>query len=99
MDLSILGLILSTGTLALVFFIFLKLRDQNTSEKNKTDNLETKIDSVSKEINEILDYFFEQGILTKYPAVLDLDSDVRVSQFEHTIFVPNDSSKNAEVLS
>ena len=53
MDLSILGLILSTGTLALVFFIFLKLRDQNTSEKNKTDNLETKIDSVSKEINEI----------------------------------------------
>ncbi len=53
----------------------------------------------SKEINEILDYFFEQGILTKYPAVLDLDSDVRVSQFEHTIFVPNDSSKNAEVLS
>tara|TARA_B100000989_G_scaffold298157_1_gene286352 strand:+ start:265 stop:1251 length:987 start_codon:yes stop_codon:yes gene_type:complete len=53
----------------------------------------------SKEINEILDYFFEQGILTKYPAVLDLDSDVCVSQFEHTIFVPNDSSKNAEVLS
>ena len=53
MDLSIIGLILSTGTLALVFFIFLKLRDQNTSEKNKTHNLETKIDSVSKEINEI----------------------------------------------
>ena len=50
-------------------------------------------------INEVLDYFFEIGVLTKYPAVLDTDTDVRVAQFEQTIYVPNDIDQNAEVLS
>jgi methionyl aminopeptidase len=50
-------------------------------------------------INEVLDYFFQIGLLTKYPAVLDTDTNVRVSQFEQTIYVPNDTDQNVEVLS
>ena len=53
MDLSILTLILSICTLAIVAYIFLKLRDQKTIESGKSENLENKIDSVSKDLNEI----------------------------------------------
>ncbi len=53
MDLSILTLILSICTLAIVVYIFLKLRDQKTIESGKSENLENKIDSVSKDLNEI----------------------------------------------
>ena len=53
MDLSILTLILSFCTLAIVVYIFLKLRDQKTIESGKSENLENKIDSVSKDLNEI----------------------------------------------
>ena len=53
MDFSILTLILSICTLAIVVYIFLKLRDQKTIESGKSENLENKIDSVSKDLNEI----------------------------------------------
>jgi len=53
MDLSILTLILSICTFAIVAYIFLKLRDQKTIESGKSENLENKIDSVSKDLNEI----------------------------------------------
>ena len=53
MDLSILTLILSICTLAIVVYIFLKLRDQKTLESGKSENLENKIDTVSKDLNEI----------------------------------------------
>ena len=45
MDLSILTLILSICTLAIVVYIFLKLRDQKTIESGKSENLENKIDA------------------------------------------------------
>ena len=50
-------------------------------------------------INEILNSFFELGILTKYPPILDLNSDAAVSQYELTIYVPDDTQKMAEILS
>ena len=53
MDFSTLTLILSICTLAIVVYIFLKLRDQKTIESGKSENLENKIDSVSKDLNDI----------------------------------------------
>ena len=53
MDLSLLTLVLSLFTLGVVIFIFLRLRDQDQKDSGQTEILENKIDSVSKDLNDI----------------------------------------------
>ena len=53
MSLNVIAIVLSAVTLGLVTYLLLKLRDQNTLEKGNTDHLQTKLDSVSKDINDI----------------------------------------------
>ncbi len=53
MDFSLLTLVLSLFTLGVVIFIFLRLRDQDQKDSGKTEKLENKIDSVSKDLNDI----------------------------------------------
>ena len=53
MSLNVIAIVLSAVTLSLVTYLLLKLRDQNTLEKGNTDNLQTKLDLVSKDINDI----------------------------------------------
>ena len=53
MDLSLLTLVLSLFTLGMVIFIFLRLRDQGQKDSGQTEILENKIDSVSKDLNDI----------------------------------------------
>ena len=53
MDLSLLTLALSLFTLGVVIFIFLRLRDQDQKDSGQTEMLENKIDSVSKDLNDI----------------------------------------------
>ena len=53
MDFSLLTLVLSLFTLGVVIFIFLRLRDQDQKDSGQTEILENKIDSVSKDINDI----------------------------------------------
>ena len=53
MSLNVIAIVLSAFTLGLVAYLLLKLRDQNTLEKGNTDHLQTKLDSVSKDINDI----------------------------------------------
>ncbi len=53
MDFSILTLVLSLFTLGVVIFIFLRLRDQDQKDSGQTEILENKIDSVSKDLNDI----------------------------------------------
>ena len=53
MDFSLLTLVLSLFTLGVVIFIFLRLRDQNQKDSGQTEILENKIDSVSKDLNDI----------------------------------------------
>ena len=50
---SLLTLVLSLFTLGVVIFIFLRLRDQNQKDSGQTEILENKIDSVSKDLNDI----------------------------------------------
>ena len=53
-----------------------------------------------KDINEALDYFFDLGIISKFPPVLDKNNpESRVSQHEVTIYVPKDITKNIKILS
>ena len=53
MSLNVIAIVLSAVTLGLVTYLLLKLRDQNTLEKGNSDHLQTKLDSVSKDINDI----------------------------------------------
>ncbi len=53
MDFSLLTLVLSLFTLGVVIFIFLRLRDQDQKDSGQTEILESKIDSVSKDLNDI----------------------------------------------
>ena len=53
MDFSLLTLVLSLFTLGVVMFIFLRLRDQDQKDSGQTEILENKIDSVSKDLNDI----------------------------------------------
>ena len=53
MDFSALTLIFSICTLALVIFLFLKQRDRENQNSGQKELLENKIDSVSKDLNEI----------------------------------------------
>lgn len=53
MDLSILILIFSLCTLSLVIYIFLKQRDLSRDNSGQENLLETKIDSVAKDLNDI----------------------------------------------
>ena len=53
MDFSALTLIFSICTLALVIFLFLKQRDRENDNSGQKELLENKIDSVSKDLNEI----------------------------------------------
>ena len=53
MDFSSLTLVLSLFTLGVVIFIFLRLRDQDQKDSGQTEILENKIDSVSKDLNDI----------------------------------------------
>ena len=53
MDLSILILIFSLCTLSLVIYIFLKQRDLGRDNSGQENLLETKIDSVAKDLNDI----------------------------------------------
>ena len=53
MDFSLLTLVLSLFTLGVVIFIFLRLRDQDQKDLGQTEILENKIDSVSKDLNDI----------------------------------------------
>ena len=53
MDFSLLTLVLSLFTLGVVIFIFLRLRDQDQKGSGQTEILENKIDSVSKDLNDI----------------------------------------------
>ena len=53
MSLNVIAIVLSAITLGLVTYLLLKLRDQNTLEKGNSDHLQTKLDSVSKDINDI----------------------------------------------
>ena len=53
MDFSLLTLVLSFFTLGVVIFIFLRLRDQDQKDSGQTEILENKIDSVSKDLNDI----------------------------------------------
>ena len=53
MDFSLLTLGLSLFTLGVVIFIFLRLRDQDQKDSGQTEILENKIDSVSKDLNDI----------------------------------------------
>jgi len=53
MNFSIIGLIVSLLTLGLVIYIFLKLRDQNVQEENKTSLMEAKINDFSEDIKKI----------------------------------------------
>lgn len=53
MDFSLLTLVLSLFTLGVVIFIFLRLRDQDQKDSGQTEILENKIDSVSKDLNDI----------------------------------------------
>ena len=53
MDFSLLTLVLSLFTLGVVIFIFLRLRDQDQKDSGQTEVLENKIDSVSKDLNDI----------------------------------------------
>ena len=53
MDFSLLTLVLSLFTLGVVIFIFLRLRDQDQTDSGQTEILENKIDSVSKDLNDI----------------------------------------------
>ena len=53
MNLNIFLIILSLGTLALVIFILLKLRDKDSEEKNKSHLLDEKLNSFSEDINKI----------------------------------------------
>ena len=53
MNLNIFLMILSLGTLALVIFILLKLRDKDSEEKNKSHLLDEKLNSFSEDINKI----------------------------------------------
>ena len=53
MDFSLLTLVLSLLTLGVVIFIFLRLRDQDQKDSGQTEILENKIDSVSKDLNDI----------------------------------------------
>ena len=53
MDFSLLTLVLSLFTLGVVIFIFLRLRDQDQKDSGQTEILENKIDSVSKDLNDL----------------------------------------------
>ena len=53
MNFSLLTLVLSLFTLGVVIFIFLRLRDQDQKDLGQTEILENKIDSVSKDLNDI----------------------------------------------
>jgi len=53
MNFSIIGLIVSLFTLGLVIFIFLKLRDQNVQEENKSSLMEERINDFSEDIKRI----------------------------------------------
>ena len=53
MDFSLLTLVLSLFTLGVVIFIFFRLRDQDQKDSGQTEILENKIDSVSKDLNDI----------------------------------------------
>ena len=53
MNFSLLTLVLSLFTLGVVIFIFLRLRDQDQKDSGQTEILENKIDSVSKDLNDI----------------------------------------------
>ena len=53
MDFTLLTLVLSLFTLGVVIFIFLRLRDQDQKDSGQTEILENKIDSVSKDLNDI----------------------------------------------
>ena len=53
MSLNVIAIVLSAITLGLVTYLLLKLRGQNTLEKGNSDHLQTKLDSVSKDINDI----------------------------------------------
>ena len=53
MDFSLLTLVLSLFTLGVVIFIFLRLREQDQKDSGQTEILENKIDSVSKDLNDI----------------------------------------------
>ncbi len=53
MNFSIIGLIVSLFTLGLVIYIFLKLRDQNVQEENKSSLMEEKINDFSEDIKRI----------------------------------------------
>ena len=53
MDFSLLTLVMSLFTLGMVIFIFLRLRDQDQKDSGQTEILENKIDSVSKDLNDI----------------------------------------------
>jgi len=46
-------MILSLGTLALVIFIFFKLRDKDSEERNKSSLLDEKLKTFSDDINKI----------------------------------------------
>ena len=53
MSLNILFLFVSLSTLGLVFYIFLKLRDQNIQSNNQSSFLDEKFKSFSEDINKI----------------------------------------------
>ena len=53
MNINIFLMILSLGTLALVIFIFFKLRDKDSEERNKSSLLDEKLKTFSDDINKI----------------------------------------------
>ena len=53
MNLNIFLMILSLGTLSLVIYIFLKLREKDSEEKNKSSILDEKLNNFSEDINKI----------------------------------------------
>ena len=53
MSLNILVLVISLGTLGLVIYIFLKLRDQNLKGENQNSILDEKFRTFSEDINKI----------------------------------------------
>ena len=53
MSLNILVLLISLGTLGLVIYIFLKLRDQNLQGENQNSILDEKFKAFSEDINKI----------------------------------------------
>lgn len=48
---------------------------------------ELNSDFSTGEVNDALDYFFSLGILSKFPPVLDSDTNTRISQHEETVYV------------